>query len=120
MSFFLYVITSSFLIFLFVRNGGIEFQKLLLVNDWFSVDFAKYCFIAAFVRFVHLFFVYVRPTRFTLDGHLLHLHLILDLVIIALLSSFVIKGARFPRISFCFSEYSCLKLTKKCLLSYHN
>ena len=87
------VITSSFLIFLFVRNGGIEFQKVLLVKDWFSVDFAKYCFIADLVRFVHLLFVCLRPTKFSLDGHLLHLLLILDLVRIALLSSFVIKGA---------------------------
>ena len=87
------VITSLFLIFLFVRNGGIEFQKVLLVKYWFSVDFAKYCFIAVLVRFVHLLFVCLGHTKFSLDGHLLHLLLILDLVRIALLSSFVIKGA---------------------------
>ena len=67
------VILSLFLIFLFVRNGGIEFQKILLVNDWFSVDFEKYCFTSAFVRLALFFFVCVRPTKFSLDGHLLHL-----------------------------------------------
>ena len=55
---FFLIITSSFLTFLFVRNGDIEFQKLLLVQGWFSADFVKYCFLAVFVRFVYLFFPY--------------------------------------------------------------
>ena len=87
------VIRSSFLTFLFVRNGDIEFQKFLLVKGWFSVYFAKYYFIAVFITFVHLFFICLWPTKLCLDGHLLHLFLILDLVIIALPSSFVIKAA---------------------------
>ena len=70
------LITSSFLTFLFVRNGDIEFQKLLLVKGWFSVDFAKYCFLAVFVRLVHLFFVCLRAKKFSLVGHLLCLFLI--------------------------------------------
>ena len=98
------VITSSFLTFLFVRNGDIEFQKFLLVKGWFSADFAKYCFLAVFVRFVHLFFICLRAKKFSLDGHLMYLFFILDLVIIVLLRSLVIKGARFPLTCFCFSD----------------
>ena len=102
--FFFNVIISSFLTFLFVRNGDIEFQKFLLVKGWFSVYFAKYCFIAIFIRFVHLFFICLWPTKFCLDGHLFYLFLIPDLVIIALLSSFVIKGAWFSLTCFYFSR----------------
>ena len=97
------VITSSFLTFLFAKNGDINFQKLLFVKGWFSADFGKYCFLAVFVTFVHLFFICVRAKTFSLDDYLLHLFLILYLVIIALLSSFVIEGVWFPLTCFCFS-----------------
>ena len=87
------VIKSSFLTFLFVGNGDIEFQKILLVKGRFSADLAKYYFLATFARFVHLFFICLRAKKFSLDDHLLYLFLILDLVTIALLSSFVMKEA---------------------------
>ena len=67
--------------------------NVITFHRWFSADFAKYCFLAVFVTFVHLFFICLRAKKFSLDGHLLYLFLIQDLVIIALLSSFVIKGA---------------------------
>ena len=67
--------------------------NVITFHRWFSADFAKYCFLAVFVIFVHLFFICLRAKKFSLDGHLLYLFLIQDLVIIALPSSFVIKGA---------------------------
>ena len=107
------VITISFLTFVFVRSGDIQFQKLLLVEGWFSVDFAKYYFLGIFFRFVQRFFICLRAKNFSLDGHLLYLFLILDLVIIALLSSFVIKGAWFPLTCFCFSRAWLSKVDRK-------
>ena len=109
----IYKSSSSFLTFLFVRNGDIEFQKLSSVKGWSSVDFAKYCFLAVFVRFVHLFFICLRAKKVSLDGHLLCLFLILDLVIIALPSSFVIRGVWFPLTCFIFSGAWLFKVDQK-------
>ena len=107
------VTTSSFLAFLFVRNGDIESQKLLLVKGCFSADFGKHCLLAVFFRFVHLLFICFRAKKFYMDGHLLYLLLILDLVITALLSSFVMKGAWSYIIWWNFSKYLQLRRKKK-------
>ena len=113
------VTTSSLLTFLFVRNGDIEIQKLLLFKGCFSADFAKHCFLAVFVRFLYLFFICLRAKKFSLDGHLLYFFLILDLVIIALLSSFVIKRVWFLLTCFCFSGAWLSKVDHVCFLSHH-
>ena len=73
----------------------------------------KYCFSAAFVRFVYLFFICLRAKKFSLDVHLFYLFLILGLVIIAFLSSFDIKGALFPLTCFCFSGAWLSKVDRK-------
>ena len=52
--------------------------NVITFHRWFSADFAKYCFLAVFVTFVHLFFICLRAKKFSLDGHLLYLFLIQD------------------------------------------
>ena len=78
--------------------------------------FCKICFLAVFVRFVRLFFICLRAKKFSLDGHLLYLFLILDLVIIALLSSFVINRAWFSLTCFCFSRAWLSKVDRKMIV----
>ena len=55
----------------------------------------------------------LRAKKFSLDGRLLYLFLILDLVIIALLNSFVIKEGWLPLTCFCFSGAWLSKVDRK-------
>ena len=102
-NFKLIIYKSTF--FLYCNNIIISYSFICKKRCYWipSGDFATFCFLAVFVRFVHFFFVCLRAKRFSLDDHLLYLFLIVDFVIIALLSSFVIKGAWFPLTCFCFS-----------------
>ena len=85
---------------------------LFLLFSLQEIHISKYCFSDVFVRFVHLFFICLRAKKFSLDGHLLYLFLILHFVITALLSSFVIKGALSYIIWWNFGKYLQLRRKK--------
>ena len=76
---------------LLVRKDLTVFQYALLLTKPFPVTLWKYAFLTDLVDLLQNFFASFKAKKFSLDGHFCYLFLILDLFIISLLSSFVMK-----------------------------
>ena len=98
---------------LFVKKGLTVRQIFLFVIIPFFVACLKKCLFTFLVKELHLFLIFLCEIKIFLDGQLKYLFFVLDLFIIALLRSLVMKGARFPLICFCFSGGVVIKYIVK-------
>ena len=88
-----------------VRKGLIVFQNCLFPITPFEVILEKQFFFVFLLRFLQILFCFLKVKKFSRDGHFLYLFLSLYLFTIALLSSFVIKGASLPLTIFSLLEH---------------
>ena len=99
---------SSDIVPLFVIKGLNIFQNVFLVAKFlFLAMYSKYVFLVFPVSVLHLFFPVSKARKFSRQGHLRYLFLSLDLFMITLPNSLLMKGAWLPLTCFDF-KWVCL------------